>query len=1486
MQYWVPSFDMMAFHSTDGFAVASLCRSALVECLAAVEEHGADVDLDYVKLHESYTGALNAYHCSSVIVLSEKLGISRRLLSSKLCRLASAHLVALKGQKLMLDEFFIRHFHSEQLCVHIESAAYDETPLPSNSKLAPDSADPTTNLHAPWLPLSLSSCSFGPLKADTISAKVLQIKGQHGYLIQMSGQYVKFVGDSLCPLQVLSHTNGPVLMEALLRNSWTSSFSKQFGFQARIAMHDKAAYNFSAEALLGARRSKQQSLLEFRCDAHVCSTIMKNSFDKLMPQALSGVIATALSLRHGSSLMVFRRCLSTVIDELLVLLIGSPSVEAIEFRNQAMSLFMAGRSTDLVQKVLVSRLPNGDWRRQDRVEYYYDVSQPAPTRSYIVKLLCKGLLQALLSAKPTVLMRHRWTGTDIALEEVGRVEAIHGLFSKTFVKFLASFQGPHKHLRNSEVCVAVDDDAVHSLGVASAADGADVGEVASLLTGENGGTALVDALSQSALPNVEQHRNVQEHSSDRRRAGCWLASHAWLDLVVLRITVKPLMDYMTNLLKISGEKWEVGQRAHVIEHLGKREEQTNPLLRDYEVTLAADGVLEQKFFEQLGFAFSSPEWSLIPAHGVKVSLNADAFRVLSMQGCLMEQIISCPHRSFPFAVFKGVAAGHVGQTLLRAPSCLLDDWSLSLRTAYPDCSGPAFVNCLELHAMMSSCSIASIESRHSSIRRQLVSRSVQTHKLEIHSLSSEFLMQNLRAGKRWLCWSRYGEQLPAASCLQISPELWAQEHEGTQWLIFFLRCYLLRGEKDHQEEALVPRWPLESMGEEIGAAYRRALITKDPVLQTVEKLAIAGRARAKQAKGRASVFGPTSRFLARKKVKMSRRSLWLRLQDKSGQQQAQHVNMAMSSSSELHEALSAARTIMRLEGAARKRDEDAQWRIIQNYSETVGNKQVEAIFAALPDIPFAMDSLFAVPSALGSTICIPCLAAEGVTKAAGFASHSRKSSLSSRLEYEWVQHHEPIDAEKMACHAAGKTKNPCREAGICVCSGDGPKLQQMAKKLVVVMKESFMSKLKKKMLTCGNIVACFERTGCCEMHSIDELLVWMHVGHLSLSPYRPTMHIMKRVLQPEVGRDIFPERVVLEASWESSSKSFLGFIEVHLVQATLQFQTLHVSLQALCRECSWTLTWYELENTGRVLLKFQPRYVPVKKMNLESVPFWPPRRRGKGKNPATLKRHSDTLSGAGKSTHTLAEPDPSDSRMSDVTAEDGTEEDEEEVQEEHHDNEDLLFRAEALQQLFLEVDAGDTDAHATVADKPVEQAASYEGREPHAEPGAIMPAAATSTLIAASASDGPLAGASASKPGATRGFVGTADASAYFPGGRISYYSSKHAFEAVCDCAEHHLVSRCALTRTSHGRRRKGVAAPVAGRPLGLMVVMWLSMGATTLSKEEHMSKEALQSYSYADRLAARQLLLSTLAGLELASFERECHADEEIEPLSLVGLA
>jgi len=67
-----------------------------------------------------------------------------------------------------------------------------------------------------------------------------------------------------------------------------------------------------------------------------------------------------------------------------------------------------------------------------------DGSGPSERRE-IVEYLTLGLTVALCSAQPSLYPRHRWTGADIAVDELSIMEGCHKLMSTTFLRFAASF---------------------------------------------------------------------------------------------------------------------------------------------------------------------------------------------------------------------------------------------------------------------------------------------------------------------------------------------------------------------------------------------------------------------------------------------------------------------------------------------------------------------------------------------------------------------------------------------------------------------------------------------------------------------------------------------------------------------------------------------------------------------------------------------------------------------------------------------------------------------------------------------------------------------------------------------------------------------------------------------------------------------------------------------------------------------------------------
>ena len=188
--------------------------------------------------------------------------------------------------------------------------------------------------------------------------------------------------------------------------------------------------------------------------------------------------------------------------------------------------------------------------------------------------------------------------------------------------------------------------------------------------------------------------------------------------------------------------WEVRQRCRVAEGLkqGKKGSQ----LRDFMITVAAEGKLENEFFHTLRELFTHPQlWEVIDDRQRNVRFRALCFRTLSRQGGCVKALIAAPHQSYPCKIFGLLKDPSQCAKLLEDRECCLDPWTAKLRHMYPTLEEPALQEVLYLHAQNIATNIAPIESQHASIRRQLHTR-VQTWPLQFRTCSTEWMFQKLR----------------------------------------------------------------------------------------------------------------------------------------------------------------------------------------------------------------------------------------------------------------------------------------------------------------------------------------------------------------------------------------------------------------------------------------------------------------------------------------------------------------------------------------------------------------------------------------------------------------------------------------------------------------------------------------------------------------------------------------------------------------------
>eukprot|EP00971_Amphidinium_carterae_P343627 6483489-Amphidinium_carterae.2 len=1084
---------------------------------------------------------------------------------------------------------------------------------------------------------------------------------------------------------------------------------------------------------------------------------------------------------------------------------GSPCPEAIKFREQALALFMSGPSSSLLNNVLMKKVPNGDWRILGEVQFFVPMDKPLPCEEDISLMLATTLAYIFLRSKPSVFARHRWTGIDIALDELGRLQCCHGLLSSTYARFLSSFRAGTGQARGEGQAVVGDIAGTRHLSRDH--------KVADAMSHDShGDDVLIESVLEASTTQVaqdmvmEEKKSAEVHALDRRKAQTWLMQEPFADLVLCRVAVEPLMTLMGSLLVSSGEAWEVEQRGHALKQLEGKVE--TPRL--FNVTVAADMVLESEFFENLARSYTTASWFLVPQASRTTKVNSRAFRMLSRQGCMVQQQLVHLHSRFPYRMFKLISRSTTPQDILAVPPCVLDPWSMALITQFPTLTGAAFEATLHAHALVASTTVAGIESRHSSIRRHLVTRSVQTHPLPAHSLSAQWVLQNQRSALQQH--AKYMDGKPSrvgSRALQQVPE----DNMNVTTIPFQESCGSLMG-KDYFLlycsqihlatpclQAIAPKtrhgaggvWRAwvryhslgvsgrPSLGE-LAKQYRDAKAADAPLLGELKRLAAAATLAAKHKQRKSSsAFGLRGKDAKLARLRAAQKSLWQRCRGKSKQAKSQLLAATSSWDKALPDPVSAAKAVRYMDGLCKRKESENVLRELRRYAQDSGATAARALKSGLPSLPFSADNIIPVPGPIGNTFHWTCSPLRGPTEAAGFASRSGATNLSTQLGSEWLCDHEPIMPAQCEVPTYAPPPTLCCASGICVHAGKGKRAWSLGRALIAQMRTMFASGENRAKLSSGMIIADFRRSSCCLHHSETQLDLFMHLGHMSFSPYRPTCHIMNKLNHHPFSAEYLPGIIVLQT-----------FIEACL---------------SLCPDCTWSVVWYELEENRRELPEMSPLYVTCNVLegtSSDGTPFWP------SKRGSTRPHKRAKMSGArhtGYASASTKRPERDFQSMADSNMPF--------AQTAHDDASDDSLRLRRRTTTIW------TFQMRGLSPRTWPCYCELKGHSLQSVDRNTTGGSASTDALDSTAPPTCMAAVPVHAQEVESRQRSTAAATHMSANGRISFHFSKNSFEAVCSVLEPY--GSCNISRTCKGRMRGGVETRNGGRPLGFLSY-WLSV--------------------------------------------------------------
>ena len=279
-------------------------------------------------------------------MLSEEVGLAGPALRQGIERVASARLIADHvGFRTLVKDLASADL---DLLLFLETASYDETPMPTRSREISIGIRQVANAitsggeaagddeqSVAKVSVETEGIDVGPSKLFQVrSGLAMLLKAKH-HLGDEDASYFIVLGRPLTWVQELQSTSAEVLAKALRDASCAPRESGAFRMVVRAATSDRLAANVKAEREVCRLRGEGWSSLRSPCDIHRVSTMQTSSLDHVS-DLVSQMIHLSLSLRMGGLMKRFRARMRTVVDSRLKLLTGAPSGEAIEYRNRTL----------------------------------------------------------------------------------------------------------------------------------------------------------------------------------------------------------------------------------------------------------------------------------------------------------------------------------------------------------------------------------------------------------------------------------------------------------------------------------------------------------------------------------------------------------------------------------------------------------------------------------------------------------------------------------------------------------------------------------------------------------------------------------------------------------------------------------------------------------------------------------------------------------------------------------------------------------------------------------------------------------------------------------------------------------------------------------------------------------------------------------------------------------------------------------------------
>ena len=1062
---------------------------------------------------------------ASSLVIAERIGLDRRQVRDLLPRFASAAIVA--------DHFALRAFEQAaakaplQLLWYADISAYDETPMVTRTDavvfdiaVRADHSIQALQDGSAQRPVSIRKTILG---SDSGPSKLFQTSAQVAMLLKQqevheggASKYLFVTGRPLTCIQLLETSSAEILKAALQASSSVSVAANAFQFKVRVATSDRLAANLKAERQLSLDRGADWLALQSPCDVHCVSGARTKTF-ALLDGFISLMVNLSLSLRLSGNMIRFRACVRGVVASRLKIMRGEPSPAALAYRLHMLQLFLSRGSGAARRRSMLWVWLNGDWRDESCIRHYEDPrrSRAQNKAEVICRMVTRAVIGALAHRAPAVFPRHRWTGVDLALDEMGLLLGCHGLLRYAYLAFLVAcgHKAARQLLDGSVLRLGVHEN-TEPLAVALEDDEDEEGEVDVPGPEEAGGDADAQAGNPAVAPSgIEEGQSVdwQKLNAKFRGEGSKFVARRPLGTVMLlRICVEPLREMMAAHLHMASDGWEDVQRE---KQAAFDSGSPGAQPREFRVVIAASCALETKCVQQLGRLLSNASiWQHLPQGSLTVKVRALSFRLLSRIGRSVQELLATPHSQFPFKLFLLLLDDSLAEVFAEAQPCEVDAFSAGILEQYrgvglghPDC-----IMILRSLASVWKVDISQIEAKHASLRRLLKSQ-VQTKVMSAAGLSAIWVGHLL--AKRQLRSGRLGVCKPHLKMKTEPKSTNVRKQKRSAWQYY---VHLTAKGRRADFKAL-------------GQSYSQ--LSTGRLAELREKARAACSISGKGKSVRQNPFKDPWRAALSSATRRRRVAQWLRRRKglPDGQRLEAILSEAFATDPSADQAIRAAGAEARFEQSrALEQSRATSASLLAFQLSDAGKRASETLASTGALLPGSEEHFapFSFPDAAAFGFA-PDIAVVAERVLSASRQPGLRQNLSGALSLDWVRRTQTISQSGLEPipdrPKEDKKSDKCRIAGHCLCSGEGRDLLRFANEFLYAMKPHFKIQTPgRKLLQDGLIVVALDfapvpaggRAAARELPLPDFLLpvgsgrLWLHIGLHYFKPYRPTFQVL------------------------------------------------------------------------------------------------------------------------------------------------------------------------------------------------------------------------------------------------------------------------------------------------------------------------------------------------------------------------------------------